>query len=100
MNDGSTFTVGTDGRFVTSIPGTPGCISSGSFSIIDPMHNVLRVTATISNCSGAYAIRNGSVAYGVGILAQNTTPRRLTLAQHGSLNGTGPFIAVTTAVKQ
>ena len=71
-DEGLVFNINANGVIFEQDP-TTGCVLNGQITIIDSNFNAYDVTLTISNCTGQFALLNGSTFTGLAVY-DNTTP--------------------------
>jgi hypothetical protein len=83
---GVVLTVSGNGEIFEQDPFT-GCVVNGQVSIIDPQYNAYEVVITYSNCTGNFAIINGSTFSGLAILDNTVVPEQATFGLVGEVGG-------------
>ena len=79
--------IASDGTIFEQDP-VSGCVTNGQVNIIDPAFNAYDVQFGFSNCTGQFAILNGTSFDGIATLDNTVTPEALIVAATGNVAGT------------
>ncbi len=79
--------IASDGMIFEQDP-VSGCVTNGQVAVIDSAFNAYDVQFGFSNCTGPFAILNGSSFVGIGTLDNTVTPEVLNVAATGDIAGT------------
>lgn len=79
-------TISSDGTFFKQDPVT-GCVTNGQFSIIDSNFDLYDIEFGLSNCTGQFAIFNGTSFVGLATLDNTFSPELLVASTIGDVAG-------------
>lgn len=86
-DDGVVFNINANGVIFEQDP-TTSCVLNGQVTIIDSNFNAYDVSLSVSNCTGAEAILNGSTFTGLAVLDSTAPPPdELVIAVTGAVSG-------------
>ncbi len=86
-DDGVVFNINANGVIFEQDP-TTSCVLNGQITIIDSNFNAYDVSLSVSNCTGAEAILNGSTFTGLAVLDSTAPPPdELVIAVTGAVSG-------------
>ena len=78
--------IAADGTIFEQDP-VSGCVTNGQVSVINPAFNAYDVQIGFSNCTGQFAILNGTSFVGIAILDNSVIPEVLIVAATGNIAG-------------
>ena len=73
-----------------------GCVTNGQVSVIDSAFNAYDFQFELSNCTGQFAILNGTSFVGIGTLDNTVPPELLIVAATGDVAGTLVSLIIVT----
>ena len=92
VENSNTLSISGSGAIFEQDPAS-GCVINGQLAIPNASYNAYSFTLTYSNCTGDYAIYNGTSAMGLAYYDHTVSPNRLEIFWHGVIPG-GPYAVI------